>query len=135
MIITELLKLLKCENFKYYSDNMRYDILKNAMANGIKQQSPPDYNKLIDDWDGYDDQTYIQIKDNTIIFYEGWVKACWNAIKLKPEYNNLSKPEIIESIINKRFKNIAEKLNLTISKYQYFKHKNVYIMKIELQPK
>lgn len=97
--------------------------------------SLPNLSKLIDDYDGYDDQVYIQnnLKENEIIFWEGWVKSCWDAAIQKDEYQNLDKKTIIEKIINERFPRIAAEFNLNIKDYNYFIYKGKYIMKIIFQ--
>jgi len=89
----------------------------------------PNYKLLLDDWDGYDDQVYIQnkLEDDIIIFYEGWVDSCWSAAYNKPQYENMSEEEIIESIIINRFPRIGEEFNMAIQDYGYF-YKNGYIM-------
>ena len=90
----------------------------------------PDYDMLLDDWEGYDDQVYIQNKldQGKIIFYEGWVDNCWKAIKSKVEYNGMNKEEVINSIITKRFPRIAEEFNMVIDDYRYFNDGEGYIM-------
>lgn len=96
----------------------------------------PDYDMLLDDWDGYDDQVYIQNKlnENKIIFYEGWVNSCWNAVYQKPQYEGLSKKEVIEDIITKRFPRIADEFNMEIDDYGYIDDGG-YIMYVTLKNK
>lgn len=121
----------------YVSDIMRMEIIGNFFKkvdeNPNYHKDPPNYDKLMDDWDGYDDQIYIQNKlnEDTIIFYEGWVNSCWSAAYQKLEYKGMGKKEIIENIINKRFPRIAEEFNLTIEDYGYIKH-NGFIMYVVL---
>jgi len=95
----------------------------------------PDYDMLIDDWNGYEDQVYIQNKldEGRIIFYEGWVDNCWKAIKIKPEYKGMNKKEVIENIITKRFPRIAEEFNMVIDDYGYFNNETEYIMYVILK--
>jgi hypothetical protein len=96
----------------------------------------PNYKLLLDDWDGYDDQVYIQnkLEDDTIIFYEGWVDSCWSAVYNKPQYKNMTEEEVIENIITNRFPRIAEEFNMTIKDYGYM-YRNGYIMYVELKKK
>lgn len=103
--------------FKQVNENPNYNIDK------------PDYDMLLDDWDGYDDQVYIQNKldNNTIIFYEGWVDACWSAVYNKPQYKDMSESEVIESIVTNRFPRIGEEFNMVIKDYGYF-YDGGYIM-------
>ena len=47
--------------------------------------------------------TFVQLnqnnmKDKQIIFWEGWVKSCWEGLYIKQDYKGLSKPEAIEKI-------------------------------------
>lgn len=92
----------------------------------------PDYFKLIDEWDGYDDQVYIQNKltENMFIFYEGWIAECWKALYLKPQYKGLNKTDAITKVITERFPRIGEEFGYTIKDFSYFKHKGKYIMKV-----
>ena len=119
--------LIRMDLIEYFLNNLEKDINYNT--------SDPNYIKLIDDWDGYDDQVYIQnnIQNNEIIFWEGWVNSCWEALYLKYEYKGLSKTEAIEKFIKERFTKITEEFNLSIIKYDYFKFRGKYIMKITLK--
>jgi len=94
----------------------------------------PDFDLLTDDWDGYDDQVYIQnkLEDDTIIFYEGWVDSCWDAVYNKPQYENMSEEEVIESIITDRFPRIADEFSMFIKDYGYT-YRNGYIMYVKLK--
>jgi len=128
------LKLFEDYTNLYQSDIIRIqlinDFLENCKENPDYNIELPDYNDLIDDWDGYDDQTYIQNNGNEFIYWEGWVRACWQAAYKKPEYKDLGKDLIIEKIIKERFPRIAEEVNYKINNYDYFRHDGIYIMKI-----
>ena len=69
----------------FISDITRMEIIDNFFnrvnENPNYNTEEPDYDMLLDDWDGYDDQVYIQNKldEDTIVFYEGWVDSCWSA--------------------------------------------------------
>jgi len=106
--------------FNKVKDNPRYNI------------EEPNYFNLIDDWDGYDDQVYIQnnLTENEFIFWEGWVKSCWNSLYIKPEYQGLSKVESIEKIIKDRFPRIGKEFGYVIKEYDYFMYKGKFIMKV-----
>jgi hypothetical protein len=116
------------------SDIIRMEIIDNFLkeveTNSKYNEGEPNYDMLLDDWDGYDDQVYIQnqLNKGKIIFYEGWVDNCWKAIKIKPEYNRMNKKEVIDSIITKRFPRIAEEFNMVIDDYGYFNNGDGYIM-------
>lgn len=116
------------------SDITRMEIIDSFFMNVEKNPQfnveEPDYNMLVDDWDGYEDQVYIQNMLNVgkIVFYEGWVDNCWSAIKTKQEYKGMNKEEVIENIITKRFPRIAEEFNMTIDNYGYFNNGDGYIM-------
>lgn len=92
----------------------------------------PDYFKLIDDWNGYDDQVYIQnnLNKNEFIFWEGWVDECWKGLYLKPEYKGLNKTESINKVITERFPRIGKEFGYQIKNFTYFKHKGKFIMKV-----
>lgn len=98
----------------YVSDIMRMEIIddfiKDVNQNPKHNIEKPNYKMLLDDWDGYSDQIYIQndLVNGKIIFYEGWVDSCWEAAYLKKEYEGLGKEEIINKIIKERFPKIAE---------------------------
>lgn len=92
----------------------------------------PNLFKLIDGWDGYDDQVYIQnnLKENEFIFWEGWVDECWKGLYLKPEYIGLDKINSIKKVINERFPRIGQEFGFKIKEFDYFKHKSKFIMKV-----
>ena len=94
----------------------------------------PDYDMLLDDWDGYDDQVYIQNKldNNTIVFYEGWVDSCWSAAYNKPQQKGMGKKQIIKDIITNRFPRIGEEFNMIIKDYGYM-NDDGYIMYVVLE--
>jgi hypothetical protein len=106
-----------------------FNIIKNNPLHNIEE---PNYFKLIDDWNGYDDQVYIQNKlnQNEIVFWEGWVDECWKSLYLKPEYKGLNKTESINKIINERFPRIGNEFDFIIKEYDYFKYKGKFIMKV-----
>jgi hypothetical protein len=116
------------------SDITRMEIIDNfikkTQTNSNYNIEEPDLNMLLDDWDGYEDQVYIQnmLDKGKIIFYEGWVQSCWNAIKTKSEYKGMNKKEVIDSVITKRFPRIAEEFNMVIDDYGYFNNRKGYIM-------
>ena len=123
----------------YESDNIRIKII-NAFLKKIKINTkynthPPEDESLIDDFDGYDDQIYIQndIAHNKIIYYEGWVDACWEGAYAKSEYKDLSKEDIINDVIDNRFPHIASKCGLKILNSTFYLYDNEYIMKITLK--
>lgn len=121
------------------SDLTRMQLINNFFENVEKDPNynieNPDYDMLVDDWDGYDDQTYIknELINNKIIYYEGFVKNCWIALYKNPEYKGLSKREAIEKLINDRFTKIAKEFNMIVSYYDYYTHDYLYIMQITLK--
>lgn len=106
--------------FNKVDSNPRYNIEK------------PNYFMLIDDWNGYQDQVYIQnnLIENEFIFWEGWVDECWKALYLKPEYKGLNKIESINKIIKERFPRIGEEFGYKIKDFSYFKYKGKFIINI-----
>jgi hypothetical protein len=141
-VINEENRFQKMEEDKYKSCSMsditRMEIIdmffSKVKENPNHHKEKPNYKLLLDDWDGYDDQVYIQnkLEDDTIIFYEGWVDSCWSAVYNKPQYENMSEEEVIESIITDRFPRIAEEFNMFIKDYGYT-YRNGYIMYVELK--
>ena len=118
------------------SDLTRMELIQ-MFFNNIKNN--PTYNiedpnlfKLIDGWDGYDDQVYIQNKltENEFIFWEGWVDECWKSLYLKPEYKGLDKINSIKKVINERFPRIGQEFGFKIKEFDFFKYKGKFIMKV-----
>lgn len=118
------------------SDLLRMELIENFFnkveVNPEYNIEDPNYFKLIDNWDGYDDQVYIQnnLSENEFIFWEGWVDSCWDSLYLKDEYKGLSKVESIEKIIKNRFPRIGDEFLFKIKEWNYFKYKGKFIMKI-----
>jgi hypothetical protein len=118
------------------SDLTRMELVEmffnNVETNPKYNMEEPNLFKLIDDWDGYDDQVYIQNKlsDIEFIFWEGWVDECWRGLYLKPEYKGLDKISSIKKVINERFPRIGQEFGFKIKEFDYFKHKGKFIMKV-----
>ena len=118
------------------SDLIRMELIdmffQNVNENPNYNLNDPDYFQLIDDWDGYDDQVYIQnnLKNNEFIFWEGWVDSCWDALYIKPQYEGLNKIDAIEKVITERFPRIGEEFGYIIKDYNYFKYKGKFIMNV-----
>ena len=108
------------------------NFLKKVEDNPEYNTEDPDYDMLLDDWDGYDDQVYIQNKDDSIVFWEGWVKSCWDAAFNKEQYKGLKKSEVINKIIEERFPRIADEFDMDIIDYGYIDNDG-YIMYIEMK--
>jgi len=136
------------ENILLFSDSLRSDIIKNNLKkfkiNPNLNKEEPDYDNLLDPYEGYENQTYIQndLENNKIIYWEGWSEYCWNSLYQKEEYKKLSKKEAIEKLIKERFPKIAFDNNLKILNYNYFFYEvspymvgidDGYIMKIEMK--
>jgi len=130
----------------YFSDALRTDMIEEAMK--LMAEDPeyntgtPNYDDLLDPWDGYEYQTYIQndLENNQIVYWEGWSKQCWDSLYAKPEYHGLSKPKAIVKSITERFPKIAADLGLHVGGYDYFFHdiwtegvEDGYIMKVILK--
>ena len=134
-------KLKYLELFEYHcefiSDKIRRDTIELLMKNIDTSQntSPPSNNSLITDsfFGGYDDQIYLEYKDGIYIYYEGWVPACWDGAYSKPIYQGLTKEEILNDVINNRFKLIIKDLGLTYITSGYYKYKGRYITFMEFK--
>jgi hypothetical protein len=118
------------------SDLTRMELIDNFLQkvkdNPEYNTEEPDYDMLLDDWDGYDDQVYIQNKGESIVFWEGWVSSCWEAAFKKPQYKGLKKSEVIDKIIDERFPRIAEEFGMEIIDYGFFDDDG-FIMYIEMK--
>ena len=120
----------------FMSDLVRMELLEtflNKVQNDPSyNKEEPNYSKLVDDWDGYDDQVYIQnnLDENEIIYWEGWVDECWKSLFQKPDYKGLSKTECIKKVITHRFPRIAEEFGFKIKDFHYFDYEGEYIMKV-----
>ena len=120
----------------FMSDLVRMELIEtflNKVQNDPSyNKEEPNYSKLVDDWDGYDDQVYIQnnLDENEIIYWEGWVDECWKSLFQKPDYKGLSKTECIKKVITQRFPRIAEEFGFKIKDFDYFDYEGEYIMKV-----
>ena len=118
------------------SDITRMEIIdvffSKVKENPDYHKEKPDFDLLTDNWDGYDDQVYIQNKGESIVFWEGWVSSCWDAAFQKPQYKGLKKSEVINKIIEERFPRIAEEFGMEIIDYGYIDDDG-YIMYIEMK--
>jgi len=118
------------------SDLTRMELIEmffnNVESDPMYNIEEPNLFKLIDNWDGYDDQVYIQNKlnDNEFTFWEGWVDECWKGLYLKSEYKGLDKISSIEKVISERFPRIGQEFGFKIKEFNYFKHKGKFIMKV-----
>lgn len=118
------------------SDLTRMELIEiffnNVEDNPRYNTEEPNYFKLIDYWNGYDDKVYIQnnLSENEFIFWEGWVDECWKGLYLKPEYKGLDKIESINKVIKERFPRIGEEFGYKIRDFSYFKYKGKFIMKV-----
>lgn len=102
------------ESYEYVSDNIRETHILNALNSEI-DITPINKKKLIDTWDGYDDLTKVQkISDNELIYYEGFVKSCWDGLYSKSEYKGLNKIDAVDKLVNDRISEIAKNNNLGI---------------------
>lgn len=121
------------------SDSIRIELIK-SFFESIKENpnynlDVPDFEELLDPWDGYDNLTYIQnnLKNNEIIYWEGFIESCWEGVYAKPEYKGLSKEQAIEKIITERFPMIAGKFGMKVVNYDYFDEGDGCIMKIVMK--
>jgi hypothetical protein len=95
------LKLNEEYNQTYFSDDLRSDmvedVFKKIQSGDVDELEfhidEPNYDELLDPWDGYEYQTFIQYvpDENKIIYFEGWSKECWKSLYAKPEYKGIKK--------------------------------------------
>jgi len=125
------------------SDLIRMDMIeeffKSVEEDPEYNTEEPDYDMLLDPYDGYGQQTYIQndLAHGRVIFREGWSSLCWEGLYAKPEYKGLGKEAAIKKIFKERIPRIAEEFNMTVEKADYYFHitsdelaDDGYIMKI-----
>jgi hypothetical protein len=130
----------------YFSDAYRMDTIT-EFFNNVKDDDSynieePDFDSLLDPYNGYEKQIYIQndLENNQIVFWEGWSHLCWDGAYSKPEYKGKNKQEVLDDVLDRRFKLIANECGLEIVDSDYFFHetwddyiKDDYIMKIILK--
>ena len=97
------------------SDNIRFYYIQKAIYEPTEEKVV--LKKLTDTWDGYDDLVFVENDGNDIIFYEGFVKSCWDSLFLKDEYKGLSKDDAVNKMIEERFTRISNDLGLKIHDY------------------
>jgi len=114
----------------YFSDALRTDMVINVI-NKIKKGDEdelefhidePNYDELLDPWDGYEYQTFIQYvpDENKIIYFEGWSKECWKSLYAKPEYKGIKKEAAIEKVVKERLTPSLESLGLKFDDLEYW---------------
>jgi hypothetical protein len=99
------------------SDNIRYYYIQKAKYEPTDEKV--EIKKLTDTWDGYDDLVFVENDNDKIIFYEGFVKSCWDSLFMKDEYKGLSKDEAVQKMIDGRFTRIADDLDLIIEDWNF----------------
>jgi len=101
-------------NLQYVSDRIRYDYIKDAKQQEVSDKIPT-RKDLLDS----DDLVIAVNNGNSISYYELFVDSCWDALFSKSEYEELSKIEAINKLVNERFKKIADLLNETIINWSF----------------
>ncbi len=99
------------------SDNIRFYYIQKAIYEPTGEKV--NIKKLTDTWDGYDDLVFVENDGDDIIFYEGFVKSCWDSLFMKEEYKGLSKDEAVQKMIKDRFARISNDLGLDIKEYTF----------------
>lgn len=129
-MVYHMIKKFIIESYNYISDNIRDQHIKNALNSEI-DNTPIDKKRLTDTWDGYDDLTVVKkIDDKTLVYYEGFVKSCWNGLFSKPEYKGLKKDEAVRKLVEDRIAEIAKNNGLEI--LEYFFKSNILTIKLEI---
>lgn len=113
-----------------FSDAARLDIIENTI-NAVNNnnfenfEDEVDLDSLLDTYDGYPDQTYVQYNpnDNTIIYWEGWVKECWKALYNKSGYKGLSKEKAADKVVKERIiPSVESEFDIKCIEYENFWH-------------
>lgn len=127
---------------------MRLDIIQEVLDSiendDYDNVDDPEYDWLLDPYEGYENQTYIQYNhdDGIITYWEGWSKLCWDALFNKKLYSGLSKDDAMESVVKNRIIPSIENefKNLKFIEYKNFWHEtwdvdieNGWITKIDFK--
>ena len=109
---------LASHNLLYADDRMRYTRLANALR--CRDNTPPPTRaKLLDAKDGYEDLTYVYRDGDAVVYSEGFVPSCWNALRLQPGYRSLTRAKQAEKIVAERISVIASMLGLSIDAWTF----------------
>lgn len=108
---------LASHNLLYADDRMRYTRLANALRG--RDNTPPTRAKLLDAEDGYEDLTYVYRDGDAVVYSEGFVPSCWNALRLQPGYRSLTRAKQAEKIVAERIAVIASMLGLSIDAWTF----------------
>ena len=109
---------LASHNLLYADDRMRYTRLANALR--CRDNTPPPTRaKLLDAEDGYEDLTYVYRDGDAVVYSEGFVPSCWNALRLQPGYRSLTRAKQAEKIVAERIAVIASMLGLSIDAWTF----------------
>lgn len=129
------LKLFEDYTCKYESDQIRLDMMKEALER-IEEDDFEDmtekviYEDLVDpsEFDGYPDQTYIQYEpdENEITLWEGWSQLCWDGLYSKEEYEGLEEREALKKLIKERLIPSMETLGLKYIDYEIMFYEAIY---------
>lgn len=124
------------------SDALRMDLIEEFLDELKKDEDynieEVEYDSLLDTYDGYSWQTYIEnLGNGEFDYWEGWTEECWDGLYGKVEYEGLSKEEALQKIFDERIPQLASEFNLTILDSKYFWHQtwtddieDGYIMRI-----
>jgi hypothetical protein len=136
------------EEFEYnFADAGRMDFILEFLEQIIDEPDynteEPDTDDLLDPYDGYDDETYIQqLENGEFMYYEGWSKLCWKGLYRQPKYKGMSKKEALDQFLSVRFPIIARETNTVIldSGYDWYESwrddvDDGYIMWVKLKRK
>lgn len=116
-------------DLKYFADAIRCDFITEFIESWQKDSDfnsdAPEYDMLMDAYEGYEKQTYIQsLSKKQFIFYEGWSSLCWNALYEKPEYKGLTQIECLNKFFAERIPLIAKECNLKVIECKYDFHES-----------
>jgi len=127
---------------KLPSDALRMDLIEEYINELEKDKEynieEVEYDALLDGYDGYPWQTYIEnLGNGEFNYWEGWIKECWIGLYNKIEYKGLNKEEALQKFLDERITPLATEFNLTVLDKKYFWHEawtegvdNGYIMRI-----
>jgi len=103
----------KCE-LKYVSDQIRLEYIKKGLISKIDDRIP----KALDIYKT-EDLTLVRNHGDYIIYYEYFIKSCWDAMFQKPEYKNLNKKDAIKKLVEERIEKITKIVGEKIIKWEF----------------
>lgn len=98
----------------YESDKIRYNYMKEGLMSSINTTIP----SAIDVYNS-EDLTMVKNHGDFIVYYEYFVKSCWDSLYDKTEYKGLKKKDALQKLVEERFARIASLLGCKILSWNF----------------